>query len=179
MDAATIVGLLADDHRRRCWAALELGATTRDEVVAATGLDLAEVGRALARLVSGGLVMSGSDGGLHPVVNVFATAAREALARPASTEHDDHPDAVRKVLRNFVVDGRITQIPSSTGKRRILLEWLAQDFEPGQRYSEAMVNLILGRRHADTAALRRYLVDEGFLDRAEGAYWRSGGPVDV
>ena len=38
-----------------------------------------------------------------------------------------------------------------------------------------MVNLILGRRHQDTAALRRYLVDEGLLDRAEGHYWRSGG----
>lgn len=43
------------------------------------------------------------------------------------------------------------------------------------RYSEQMVNLILGRRHQDTAALRRYLVDEGLLDRAEGHYWRSGG----
>ena len=27
--------------------------------------------------------------------------------------------------------------------------------------------------------LRRYLVDEGFLDRAQGDYWRTGGTVDV
>jgi hypothetical protein len=40
-----------------------------------------------------------------------------------------------------------------------------------------MVNLILGKRHADTAALRRHLVDHGFLDRADGQYWRSGGTV--
>jgi hypothetical protein len=42
-----------------------------------------------------------------------------------------------------------------------------------------MVNLILGKRHADTAALRRYLVDEGLLDRAGGEYWRAGGTVEL
>ena len=54
---------------------------------------------------------------------------------------------------------------------------LAQEFEPGRRYSEPMVNLMLGKWHEDTAALRRYLVDEGFLDREAGEYWRSGGTV--
>jgi hypothetical protein len=64
-------------------------------------------------------------------------------------------------------------------KRLIVLDWLAQDLEPGRRYSEQMVNLILGKRHSDTAALRRYLVDEGFLDRDDDGreYWRSGGSV--
>jgi hypothetical protein len=32
--------------------------------------------------------------------------------------------------------------------------------------------------HADTAALRRYLVDDGFLSRDHGEYWRTGGRVD-
>ncbi len=81
----------------------------------------------------------------------------------------------QKVLRAFVVDGRITSLPSKHSKRLLLLDWLAQDFEPGRRYSEQMVNLVIGRRHADTAALRRYLVDDGFLDRESGQYWRSGG----
>jgi len=31
----------------------------------------------------------------------------------------------------------------------------------------------------DYAALRRYLVDEGFLDRADGVYWRAGGTVET
>jgi hypothetical protein len=56
-----------------------------------------------------------------------------------------------------------------------VLDWLSQRFEPGERYSEARVNLILGQVHADTAALRRYLVDEEFLTRERGVYWRSGG----
>ena len=81
------------------------------------------------------------------------------------------------MLRAFVVDGRLQSIPVAAAKRAVILDWLAQEFEPGKTYSEKMVNLILGKRHADTAALRRYLVDQGFLDRAEGQYWRSGGTV--
>ena len=83
------------------------------------------------------------------------------------------------VVRDVVRDGRITQIPMQHAKRRILLEWLVQDFEPGTRYSEKMVNLVLGKRHADTAALRRGLVDEELMDRDHGEYWRIGGPVDT
>ena len=87
-------------------------------------------------------------------------------------------DTDAKVLRSFVVDGRLVSIPTKHGKRQAVLNWLAQEFEPGRRYSEAMVNLILGKRHPDTAALRRYLVDDGYLDRADGQYWRSGGTVE-
>jgi len=86
-------------------------------------------------------------------------------------------DTDAKVLRSFVVDGRLVSIPTKHGKRQAVLNWLAQEFEPGRRYSEAMVNLIIGQRHADTAALRRYLVDDGYLDRANGEYWRAGGTV--
>jgi hypothetical protein len=63
--------------------------------------------------------------------------------------------------------------------RLIVLDHLAQSFELGERYSEPMVNLILGQWHPDTAAWRRYLVDEGFLSRDHGVYWRTGGSVDV
>lgn len=81
-------------------------------------------------------------------------------------------------LKAFVRDGRIVTIPSKHAKRLLLLDWLAQDFEPGRRYTEQMVNLIIGQRHADTAALRRYLVDDGFMDRDAGVYWRSGGSIE-
>jgi hypothetical protein len=87
-------------------------------------------------------------------------------------------DTDAKILRAFVVDGRLVAIPTKHGKRQAVLNWLAQEFEPGRRYSEAMVNLIIGQRHPDTAALRRYLVDDGFLERADGQYWRAGGTVE-
>jgi len=175
-DAATIVGLLADSDRRAVVASLVLGATTVDAVTSATRLDQAAVGKALARLVSAGLVLS-KGGGLHLLSEAFAAASRAAHeAAPRPTLGDDSlPPDMAKVLRAFVVDGRLTQIPANHSKRLVVLDWLAQEFEPGVHYSEPMVNLMLGRRHADTAALRRYLVDEGFLDRASGEYWRSGG----
>ena len=56
---------------------------------------------------------------------------------------------------------------------------MARTFEPGHRYPEREVNDVLRTFWADYAALRRYLVDEGFLDRADGVYWRAGGTVET
>ena len=50
-------------------------------------------------------------------------------------------------------------------------------FEPGQYYDEREVNRILKRYNDDYATLRRYLVDEGFMSRDAGKYWRTGGTV--
>ena len=86
-------------------------------------------------------------------------------------------DLADKVLRTFVVDGLLTQIPVKHAKKLVVLDWLAQEFEPGRHYSEREVNEIIAVHHPDTAALRRYMVDEGFMDRADGQYWRSGGTV--
>lgn len=177
LDATALVGLLADAHRRRVVAAIELGARRVDELGDSTGLTSTQVAKALGKLVDSGLVAQSADG-LTVVGDAFQQAARQANTRPASTEFDDEPDEARKVLRAFVVDGRLQSIPVAPAKRMVILNWLAQAFEPGQRYSEKMVNLILGQRHPDTAALRRNLVDHGFLDRADGQYWRSGGAVE-
>lgn len=174
LDAGTIVGALADDDRRAVFAALVLGAGTLDEVVAATGLDAGPAAKALGRLVDIGLVVAAHDT-LVVVGAAFQHAAREALAKPRSSEHENLAPDARKVMDAFVVDGRLQQIPTARNKRLVILDWLAQLFEPGRRYSEAQVNLLLGQRHADTAALRRYLVDDDFLAREGGVYWRSGG----
>jgi hypothetical protein len=86
----------------------------------------------------------------------------------------------RRVLRNFLdAAGRLHTIPTRHSKLLVVLDHLAQSFEPGQSYSEAEVNDTLNRFHPDHAALRRYLVDEQFLTREEGRYWRSGGTFEV
>lgn len=176
LDAAALVGLLADDDRRRVVAAMELGAEHLDEIERATGLTTARATKALGRLADAGLVVD-VGGSLHLMTAAFGLAARQALARPVSDEHHDAPAEARKVLGVFVRDGRIVQIPTVRSKRLVVLDWLVQDFEVGRRYSEAMVNLIIGQRHPDTAAWRRYLVDEDMLSREAGEYWRSGGSV--
>jgi hypothetical protein len=171
-----LVGLLADDDRRAVFAALVLGAADDEAVRRASGLDAREAGRAVQRLVDAGLVVRGDDGTLLLLGEAFALATRaEAEREPRSDEHADEPPDVARVLRAFVHDGRLTSIPSVHAKRLVVLDWLVQRFEPGRRYSESMVNLMLGQVHHDTAALRRYLVDDGFLSRAGGEYWRSGG----
>ena len=177
LDAGALVGLLADDDRRQVFAALTLGAAGLDEAARATGLTAERTGKALARLVDGGLVVAGDDGSLVVLGAAFQRAARQARARPPREEHAGEPANRRKVLDAFVRDGRITSLPAARSKRRVLLDWLAQDFEPGRRYSEARVNAILERRYSDTATLRRYLVDEDLLDRGAGEYWRIGGTV--
>jgi hypothetical protein len=171
-----LVGLLADPDRRRVFAALVLGATTLDDVRRTAALDVRAASRALQRFVDAGLVLRADDGTLHLLEEAFAMAARvEGQRAPRPAEHDDQPREVARVLRAFVRDGRLLSIPTARPKRLVILDWLAQRFEPGERYTEARVNLILGQVHADTASLRRYLVDEDFLSREHGLYWRSGG----
>jgi hypothetical protein len=81
-------------------------------------------------------------------------------------------------LRAFVRDGRITVVPARRTRRRLLLDQVAQAFEPGRRYPEATVDAILKSVFDDHCALRRYLVDEDFMSRdTTGVYWRAGGTV--
>ncbi|HET9443056.1 MAG TPA: DUF2087 domain-containing protein [Acidimicrobiales bacterium] len=183
LDAGEIVGLLADPDRLRVCAALALGAAGPPEVGVATGLPPRAVEKALARLVAGGLVVR-EGGGLRFAAERLSEAARAGAAdKDAAADGDDpaggYPEASTRVLRSFLQGGRLTSIPTHRSKRLVVLDWLAQRFVPGRRYPETEVNRILAEVHADTAALRRYLVDEGFLDRQRGVYWRIGGTFDV
>lgn len=83
-------------------------------------------------------------------------------------------------LRAFVREGRIAALPARRARRRLLLEQVAQAFEPGLRYPERDVDKILKPLFGDHCALRRYLIDEDLLSRTPGGqYWRSGGPVSA
>ena len=77
--------------------------------------------------------------------------------------------------------GRLVAIPAKRGKRLPVLSRLAQEFEPGVYYSESEINAALRAFHPDVAALRRYLVEEGFMARTAGgfSYWRTGGEVQL
>ncbi len=180
-----LVGLLADRERLRVVAALVLGASDLATIREQTGIELPEIAKALSRLVDKGLVEHDAEFNYVLITEAFQIAARSDArhlaaqdSSRAEQQHRDLPDEQAKVLRTFIRDGRLTQIPVQMQKKEIVLEYLAQQFEPGRRYSEKMVNLVLGGFHADTAALRRYLVDFGFLDRDAGQYWRSGGRID-
>ncbi len=84
----------------------------------------------------------------------------------------------RRVLDTFIQEGRLVRVPAKRSKRLVVLDHLAQRFEPGRTYPEAEVDAALVAFHADYPALRRYLVDEGFLARESNVYWRTGGTVE-
>ena len=104
-------------------------------------------------------------------------------AAPSSDEpSSDKPDVAGPgpVVKNFLTpDGRLRTMPAKRSKRLLVLDHVAQRFEPGVMYAEKEVNTVLEHFHADYAALRRALVDEEFLTRENNVYWRSGGTVEV
>ncbi len=176
-----IVGLLAEESRLKVVAAIALGAHTESEVTARTALAPKAVRRALDRLIRGGIVETTADRRLRVATQRFREAAQRAAAqRPQPRPEDLGATADQaQVLRNFLVDGRLTHIPVTRSKRLVVLDWLAGRFDPGRVYPERDVGRILSEAHPDHAALRRYLVDEGFLERRDGFYWRAGGAFDV
>ena len=177
-DAAEVLALLVGGDRLAVVAALVLGATTTADVVTASALDHRAVVRALTRLEAAGLVE-----GRGSTWSLRADRLREAVraaAPPADTDdHGASDPGAGAVLRAFLRDGRLVSIPAARAKRLVVLDHVVRMFEPGVRYSEPEVNAALRAFHDDCAALRRYLVDEGFLSRESGTYWRSGGTVDV
>jgi biotin operon repressor len=97
---------------------------------------------------------------------------RETLAVVADSVDVDAYD--RKVLANFIdAKGRVHTFPAQRKKLEVILRYVLGDFQPGVRYSEKQVNEILGRYHADTATLRRELIEIGWLKReGDGSvYW--------
>ncbi|SFL68553.1 DUF2087 domain-containing protein [Geodermatophilus ruber] len=178
MDAATIAGLLADPARLKVVAALALGAGTIEEVAAAAGLSLKDVALAARRLARAGLVRRDLHQ-LELLTDRFGAAARAAAASAPAPEPLSADPSEAAVLSAFVRDGRLVSIPAQRSKRRVVLEHLVRVFDVGVRYPEREVNALLAVWHPDTAALRRYLVDEGLLSREPGVYWRSGGWVDI
>ena len=168
-------GLLADEDRRRVFAALVLGAETLEELSERTGLAPPAVWRALRRLERGSVV-GAQDYRWHVREEVLAQRARENAPEPEEVGADVPPQEAA-VLRAFLRDGRLVRLPSARGKRRVVLDHVARVFEPGVRYAERDVDALLRAFWHDYAALRRYLVDEEFLSREAGVYWRSGGTV--
>jgi len=88
-------------------------------------------------------------------------------------------DPAETLRRFFSPDGRLHTMPTKHVKRQWVLDRIAQRFEPGLTYAEREVDAVLKEIHDDHAALRRYLVDGGYLTREDNVYWRSGGTVEV
>jgi hypothetical protein len=176
-----ILRALADPERLRVAGALARRDAGSRELAEALELPLARVRKHLNRLSATGVARLNDDRRtyrLDPETLRWA-AGQVGPPREIGLALGAANDGEEAVLRAFFRNGRLTEIPTKASKRRIVLERIALEFEPGVRYEEREVNAVVGRFFADHAALRRSLVDGGFLDRDHGVYWRAGGRVDV
>ncbi len=150
------------------------GPVDMDDLARSLGVAPKKVQEAVGALAGAGLLDDELRLDRHTLRTVAeGLASFEPAAVPAGEWTADELD----VLGRFFVGTRLKEIPTAAGKRRVVLERLAQEFEPGVRYDERDVNLTLQVFHPDYAALRRYLVDAELLTRADGVYWRSGGRI--
>ena len=178
-DALDALAVLADNDRIRVVAALVLGAVTTDEVVASSGVAQRKALEALTRLEAAGLVSRDKTSGWTFDVERLKEIARDTRPREEPDDVGDVDARTGAVLRTFLRGGRLTQIPMQHAKRLVVLDHICRMFEIGVRYPEREVNAMLRAFHDDHAALRRYLVEEGFLARENNVYWRTGGSVDL
>ena len=172
----SFVKALASADRLRIIGVLVRGKATQPEIAEQLHLPIKDVFNHLSYLVEVGVVNE-ADG-----IYDLDEKAIEAYARvqfegrhPTFEADAERPEDVRKVLKNFLhADGTLKQIPPQGNKLLIVLNFIVEAFAYDTDYTEKEVNTILRRFHVDTAALRRYLVDNGLMDReSDGSrYWR-------
>ena len=180
-DLVEFFKVLGEPNRLRIVGLLAQRAHTVEQLSEALGVGASTVSHHLARLASAGLVGSRCESyyTLYSLkTDALSGMAKEMLAQaqPARpTSEQALCDFDRKVLATFTTsDGRIKAFPMQERKFRVLLRHVLPAFSHGVRYTEKRVNEILSRYNDDTARLRRWLVDFGYMAREGGGgkYWR-------
>jgi DNA-binding transcriptional ArsR family regulator len=199
MDEGMLLGLraLVDAHRVRIVARLAAAPADAGTLARELRQPVPAIRRHIGTLVAAGLVEAqpGEAGKFRARLDRVGELGRRLAAIEAAAEgrsfgtdgewpHDGEPlaDTVErlaltpdeaKVLRSYLVDGRLTTIPATGRKRHVILRFLLERvFTEDRPYPEKEVNQRLALFHPDVAALRRYLYDEGYVDRQAGVYTR-------
>ena len=175
-DILSFVKAMASAERLRIIGVLVRGRATQSEIAEQLHVSVRDIFDHLTFLSEVGVIHE-TDG-----VYDLDEKAIEALARgqfegkrPSYEVTEDKPEDARKVLKNYLnPDGTLKQIPPAKNRLLIVLNFIVDAFAFDTNYTEKEVNTILRRFHLDTAALRRYLVDNGLMAReGDGSrYWR-------
>jgi predicted transcriptional regulator len=180
-DLVAFFKVLGEPNRLRIVGLLTQREHTVEQLGAALGVGVSTVSHHLTRLARAGLVTSRSESyySLYSLkTDALSDMAKTLLAQaqPERPEGEEKlSDYDRKVLATFTTsDGRIKTFPMQERKFRVLLRHVLQSFTHGVRYPEKRVNEILSKYNEDTARLRRWLVDFGYMAREGGGgkYWR-------
>jgi excisionase family DNA binding protein len=87
--------------------------------------------------------------------------------------NQESPSERDKVIGRFMKDGRFDVFPVQYKKRKYIIEYILQQFEPNRIYAEKEINEIIGRFHDDYCRVRRDFVDEKMMYRKDGKYRRN------
>jgi hypothetical protein len=170
--------VLADEKRLQIVGLLARQEYSVEELAAILDLSSPTVSHHLRRLVKAGLVQARADQHYHVYslqLQTLRDMSQQILSQDKlqeTTEHLDLDAYDRRVLRDYMEDGRLKQIPRQWKKREVILRYLVEQFEWDQRYTEREVNEIISRTHDDFATLRRQLIDSRRMARERDVYWR-------
>jgi hypothetical protein len=174
-DLVAFFKLFSEVDRLRIAGLLAVRQRTPDELAAELRMLPGTLAHHLRLLQDAGFVAE-TRGGAYE----FQTKTLEQIARRALADLSPHPDIARedadsferKVLADFSgPDGKLKSLPSQQKKLMAVLNHTSHLFEPGLRYPEKQVNVILSQLFDDTASLRRALIDYHFMERKSGIYW--------
>lgn len=172
---------LADPNRLKIVGLLARQSYTVEQLAALLEIGSPTVSHHLRKLAKVGLVEAKAEGyysvySLRP--EVLQEQAKTLLGEDGFGTFADEVDLSafdRKVLGTFTDEtGVITAFPVQQKKYLVLLRHVLDVFEPGVRYPEREVNERLAQFNADTARLRRSLVEHVLMARegGGGVYWR-------
>jgi len=146
-----------------------------EELAAILRLNPATISHHLNKLTGAGLLNAKKDQyyqtyTLNPEHFGFTLAELVHLPQPALSSGVEQDAYCDKVLRAFFRHGRLVQFPAQLKKRLVVLEKIAETFEPGREYTEREVNHILLDFNDDVASLRRGLIEHKIMTRSKGIY---------
>ncbi len=162
---------------------VRLGPRHGQELAAILGLNPATVSHHLSKLAEVGLLKSQPDQ-YYQVYSLDGDVWERRLDELAFVSQPGlasnvTEDAYRdRVIQTFFRHGRLVQVPAQLKKQIIVLQKIAQEFEPGRSYDEHEVNQILVEFNEDVAALRRGLISHHLLAREQGVYRRLENDVE-
>ena len=177
--AATFFKALGDASRLGVIGVLAHGPHSVEELAAILQLSPPTVSHHLQKLSDAGLVQAQAQQ-YYSVYSLRADTLQEFSRHLASADwlktlasnlnRDTYAD---QVLGEYLVRGRLKELPSQLKKRELILKRLAQEFQPGKFYTEKRVNGILKAFYADADTLRRELVKHKLLRQEQGQYRRA------